>query len=72
MPITPRLMTTDQLIAEITSAEPDISREATRRCLDLLAEFVFGQTRNGVSVNVSHFGTFVPGPDGNVLFVAQD
>ncbi len=72
MPLTPSPMTTDQLIAEIAGAEPDISPEVTRRCLDLLAELVFDQTRKGISVEVSHFGTFMPAPDGNVLFVAED
>lgn len=72
MPLTPCPMTTDQLIAEIAGAEPDLPPEVTRRCLDLLAELVFDRTRKGVSVEVAHFGTFSPAPDGNVLFVAQD
>lgn len=71
MPLTPCPMTTDELIAEIAAAESDLPPEVTRRCLDLLAELVFDQTSRGVSVEVSHFGTFMPAPDGNVLFVAQ-
>jgi len=62
MPRTPCPMTTDELIAEIAAAEPGLPPEVTRRCLDLLAELVFDQTRKGVSVEVSHFGTFTPAP----------
>lgn len=72
MPLTPCPMTTDQLIAEIASTEPDLPPEVTRRCLDLLGELVFDQTRKGVSVEVSHFGTFTPEPDGNIIFVVKD
>ena len=67
-PLAPPAMTTEQLIDEIANAEPHyLPPEVTRRCLDLLAEIVFERASKGVSVEVTHFGTFAPSTHGNVV-----
>lgn len=72
-PFALRTMTTEQLITEIAEAEPHhLPPEVTRRCLDLLAEIVFERTSKGVSVEVSHFGTFAPSAHGNVVVFSEN
>lgn len=72
-PFAPRTMTTEQLITEIVGAEPHhLSPEVTRRCLDLFAEIVFERTSKGVSVELSHFGTFAPSAHGNVVLFSEN
>lgn len=66
------IMTTDALIAEIVHAEPHhLQPEQVRRCLDLLAEFVFAEAEEGRRVEVANFGTFVPSPEGGIRFEAE-
>lgn len=68
----PSVMDMNELITEISAAEPEhLAPEAVRRCLNLLCEFVGDETQKGRRVEIEWFGTFSLSPAGQLSF-AED